>query len=163
MVCLKEIPSLIVYDFDGVMTDNRALIDENGVEYAFVNRSDGYGVRMIKEEIGIPQVIISTEINPIVIRRADKLGIPVINGVKKKEETLVSYCRENNFDLRTVFYIGNDLNDYAAMQMCGIKGCPADAEKEIKDISDIIVFSAKGGYGVVRELYRILEKYKNEQ
>ena len=40
-------PSLIVYDFDGVMTDNRVTVDEHGTEYVTVHRGDGYGVRMI--------------------------------------------------------------------------------------------------------------------
>ena len=33
--------SLIVYDFDGVMTDNRVYIDQNGNEMVKVNRADG--------------------------------------------------------------------------------------------------------------------------
>jgi len=59
---------LIVYDFDGVMTDNRVMVSEDGMESVMVSRADGLGINMIKE-IGMPQMILSTETNPV----ADKL------------------------------------------------------------------------------------------
>lgn len=155
-------PQLIVYDFDGVMTDNRALVDENGNESVFVHRGDGYGVRMIKDRLKILQVILSTEANSVVVRRAEKLNIPVIyNAGDSKQKILTNYCDANGFELSYVMYIGNDINDLEAMKLCGYRTCPADAEPEILDISDY-VFKAKGGYGVVRELYRILAEGKNE-
>lgn len=152
------IPSLIVYDFDGVMTDNRAMVDEHGNEYVIVHRGDGYGVRMIKDQLHIPQIILSTEVNPVVARRAEKLKIPVIhNAGDDKKTILASYCRDNGIAPEKVMYIGNDLNDYEAMMLCGYHACPADAEPEILAVCDF-VFAAKGGCGVIRELYRILSE-----
>lgn len=151
------LPQLIVYDFDGVMTDNRVLVDENGKESVNVHRGDGYAVRMIKTELKIPQIILSTETNSVVSRRAEKLKIPSIYGVgDEKKIILARYCQEQNIALSQVLYIGNDLNDYEAMGICGYCACPQDAEVEIIKIADF-VFSAKGGYGVVRELYRYLK------
>lgn len=151
-------PSLIVYDFDGVMTDNRVTVDENGKESVTVHRGDGWGVRMIKDELKIPQIILSTEANPVVVRRAEKLKIPVIhNAGDSKKQILEKYCADNNVELSGVMYIGNDLNDLEAMMICGFHASPADAEPEIHSVSDF-VFKAKGGYGVVRELYRILSE-----
>lgn len=155
-------PCLIVYDFDGVMTDNRVMIDENGKETVYVHRGDGYGVRMIKDELMIPQVILSTEANPVVVRRAEKLKIPAIyNAGDSKRNILANYCAGHGYDLFGVLYVGNDINDLEAMKLCGYRTCPADAEPEILDISDY-VFKARGGYGVVRELYRILAEGNNE-
>lgn len=57
--------------------------------------------------------------------------------------------------LENVLYIGNDLNDYNAMQLCGFCACPLDAEPEIRELANY-VFGVKGGYGVIRELYRLL-------
>ena len=149
-------PKLIVYDFDGVMTDNRVAVDENGKESVTVHRGDGWGVRMIKDDLKIPQIILSTEANPVVSKRAEKLRIPVIHNVgDSKRNILENYCSENGFTCSDVLYIGNDLNDFDAMMMCGFHACPADAEPEIKAVSDYI-FEAKGGYGVIRELYRLL-------
>ena len=150
----KEDIDLLVYDFDGVMTDNRVTLDENGKESATVSRGDGYGVGMIRKA-GIPQLILSTEVNPIVAHRAAKLKIPVIHNVPDKAVALKEYCEKEGFDLNKVFYIGNDLNDYAAMQLVGRIGAPADAEEEILEIADWIS-GKKGGYGVIRELARIL-------
>ncbi len=156
-------PQLIVYDFDGVMTDNRALLDENGKEAVFIHRGDGYGVRMIKDKLKIPQLILSTEENPIVAFRAKKLGIPVIyNAGDTKRQMLEKYCLNNGYDIKKTMYIGNDLNDAEVMSACGYRGCPSDSEPEILLMSDFR-FSARGGYGVVRELYRILTEGKNEQ
>jgi len=149
----KEI-HLIVYDFDGVMTNNKVTVDQNGVESVIVNRGDGYGVSRIKD-LAISQVIISTEVNEVVKHRAKKLGIPAIHGVGDKRCILQDYCVQNNIPLSQVLFIGNDLNDYDAMMSVGYPCCPADAEIEIREISKLI-FTSKGGEGVVRELYRYL-------
>lgn len=150
------LPSLIVYDFDGVMTDNRVSVDENGTESIMVHRGDGYGVRMIKDTLKIPQIILSTEANPCVVRRGEKLKIPVIyNACDSKKSILKNYCQKNNFTLSETLYVGNDLNDLDAMLLCGYHTCPSDAEPEILSVCDY-TFTSKGGYGVVRELYRIL-------
>ena len=143
---------LIVYDFDGVMTDNHVYLNQDGVEMAMCHRGDGLGVGIIRG-LGIDQVIISTEVNPIVARRAEKLNIPVIHKVKDKAQALTEYCAENEKDLGNVMYIGNDTNDLEAMKLAGIKGAPADAEPEILEIADW-VSTKNGGYGVIRELAR---------
>ena len=83
---------LIVYDCDGVLTDNRVLVDEDGREAAFFNRGDGTGISRIRKEYSICQIIISTETNPIVVKRGEKLGIEVINGVDDKAAALRQYC-----------------------------------------------------------------------
>ncbi len=142
----------IFYDFDGVMTDNRCLVDQNGVEAVFVNRSDGYAISKI-HELGIPQIIISTEKNPVVEKRAEKLGIPVIYGVTDKGNTIQAYCSEKGIQASKTLFIGNDLNDLSAFHIVGMRGAPADAEEEILSIADWIS-DQNGGDGVIRDLYR---------
>ena len=144
----------IYYDFDGVMTDNRVLIDQFGNESVFVNRGDGYAIARIKE-LGIPQVIISTEQNSVVERRAEKLRIPVIHGVNDKGEIIRKHSAENNVELHHAVFIGNDLNDMSAFQIVGFRGAPFDAESEIKELADW-VSDVKGGYGVIRSFYRFI-------
>ena len=85
---------MIAYDFDGVMTDNHVYLNQDGVEMAMCHRGDGLGVGIIKK-MGIQQVIISTETNPIVARRGEKLGIPVIHNVSDKAEALKEYHEKN--------------------------------------------------------------------
>ena len=153
--------NLIVYDFDGVMTDNRAILDQTGAESVIIHRGDGYGVRMIKDNLHISQIILSTEENPIVANRAEKLHIPVIHGVQDKKTVLEEYCEHHGISLENVLYVGNDLNDYEAMKLCGITLCPADAEPEILNYASTII-PVKGGAGVIRYLYRMLSDRDNE-
>lgn len=147
---------LIIYDFDGVLTDNRVLVDQYGNESVFANRGDGYGIARIKE-LGILQVIVSTETNAVVERRAEKLGIEVIHGVENKQAVVADFCNRVGIAPKNAMFIGNDLNDYDAMLYVGIRGCPKDAEKEILSISEWIS-NANGGYGVARDLYRYLSE-----
>ena len=152
---------LIVYDFDGVMTDNRVLVLEDGREGVVVNRSDGLGVNIIKQ-MGIQQIILSTEINPVVTARARKIGIPVFQGLTDKVATLVSYCKKHEMKLVRVAFVGNDINDLECMKLVGWPIAPADAYPEVKHIAKIIT-KAPGGFGVVREIAGILGGRKNNQ
>lgn len=145
---------LIVYDFDGVMTDNRVWVDEDGKEAVMVNRSDGLAVDRIRR-LGIRQIIISTEKNNVVERRAEKLGIEVIHDVEDKRTALKTYADSIGICLEQIMFIGNDINDLEALRIVGIAGAPKDAENEILEIAHWIS-SANGGCGVVRDLYRAI-------
>jgi 3-deoxy-D-manno-octulosonate 8-phosphate phosphatase (KDO 8-P phosphatase) len=145
---------LIVYDFDGVMTDNKVYIDQKGNEMVKVNRADGLGISEINK-MGIHQVIISTEKNPVVSARAEKLGILCLQGIENKKRALLNFCQENNFNLQNVAYVGNDINDLEAMEIVGTSFCPADSQESIKSICDQIL-ETNGGDGVIRELVNII-------
>jgi 3-deoxy-D-manno-octulosonate 8-phosphate phosphatase (KDO 8-P phosphatase) len=152
---LKSV-ELIIYDFDGVMTDNKVMVFSDGTEAVLANRSDGLAVKHIRE-MGIPQIIVSTEQNGVVLARAKKLGIPAVNDVPDKKTCISKYCSENKYELKKTIFIGNDLNDLEAMKSVGLPMCPKDAYPEIRKISKH-VFTKKGGEGVVRELADLLRK-----
>ena len=118
--------NLIVYDFDGVMTDNRVIVSQDGTEAVTVNRADGLGVDYLRNE-GIPQMILSTESNPVVQARAEKLGIEVVRNCRDKKRTLIREAEENGYDLSKVIFVGNDLNDLEAMKIVGYPVAPADS------------------------------------
>jgi 3-deoxy-D-manno-octulosonate 8-phosphate phosphatase (KDO 8-P phosphatase) len=141
---------LIVYDFDGVMTDNRVIVFQDGTEAVIVNRADGLGVDRLRI-LGVPQLILSTETNPVVKARATKLCIEVISSCSNKKLTLENYCAQNGYNLNKVMYIGNDLNDLEVMEVVGFPIAPADAHPKIKSVAKLITQS-KGGEGVIREL-----------
>jgi len=145
-----DIIKLLVYDFDGVMTDNKLYIDQDGNEMVQVSRADGLGVSEIRK-LGIEQMILSTEKNPVVSARAKKLGLNCLQGVKDKGQVLSQYCVEQRIPLEAVAYVGNDINDMEAMRMVGMTFCPADAHPDIKDFSSHVL-KTPGGEGVVREL-----------
>ena len=151
----KEI-DLVCYDFDGVMTDNRALVFGDGREGVFVNRADGLAVAAIKV-MGLPQLILSTEENQVVAARGEKLGIPVLQGVSDKRAALEAYAASNGHDLKRVVFVGNDINDLEAMEIVGIPIAPADGDEKVRRIARHTT-EARGGEGVVRELYEIINQ-----
>lgn len=147
-------PKVVVSDFDGVMTDNRVMVTEDGKEAVLVNRADGMGVEMLREQ-GIPVVVMSTETNPVVSARAKKLGVPVLQSLNDKERALREYCAGQGIKLCDVLYVGNDINDLSAMKISGYKVVPNDAYKQVKEIADVILTS-NGGYGVIREIAELV-------
>lgn len=145
---------LLIYDCDGVLTDNKVIVDENGNESVSFNRSDGLAINHIKK-LGLSQLVLSGEVNPVVTKRCEKLKIEAITGSDNKEMTMREYCEKRNISIKDVMFIGNDLNDLGPMHIAGYCGCPSDAEDEIKEISQWIS-TRKGGDGVIRELLRVI-------
>jgi YrbI family 3-deoxy-D-manno-octulosonate 8-phosphate phosphatase len=150
-------PKFIFYDFDGVLTDNRALLSESGQEYVFVNRSDGLAIGLIKSLLNIPQAIISTEKSNLSSARGEKLGIPVFNGVADKLETCKSICIDSGCSMTDAVFVGNDLNDIDVMKAVGWPLAPLDAHPEILELARVRL-NVNGGYGVVREIYSIIRE-----
>lgn len=141
---------LIVYDFDGVMTDNRAFLFADGSEAVKIHRGDGLAVSRIRKR-GIAQLILSSEKNEIVVVRGKKLQIPVLFGIDDKFSSLKKYCLEKNLDMSKVAFVGNDLNDLECMQNARWAIAPSDAYPQVKSIAHYVT-NAVGGAGVIREL-----------
>lgn len=146
----KIAPKLIVFDFDGVLTDNRVLVFDDGHEAVFCNRADGLGFHLLRKA-GFPVLILSTERNRVVAARAKKLNVPCLHGIGDKKLALQNYCRKRGVRLKDVLYVGNDVNDLAAMQSAGHCACPADAHPKVRALCHTILRS-RGGEGVAREL-----------
>ena len=140
----------IVFDFDGVLTDNKVYLNQDGKETVSCSRADGLAFDVLYK-LQKPAFILSTEKNPVVTSRAKKLKIPAIQGIKNKVDGIKQLAEKENFNLKNTLYVGNDLNDYRVMQICGYTACPADSHKKIKEISTIIL-KTLGGHGIVREL-----------
>ena len=139
-----------IFDFDGVLTNNYVLLGENGNESVSCSRADGLAFDVLNR-LNIPSFILSTEKNIVVTTRANKLKIPSIQGVPDKVLAIKKLAKNKNYGLKNILYVGNDLNDYLAMRLCGFTVCPADSHPKIKKISDICL-NTNGGDGVVREL-----------
>jgi 3-deoxy-D-manno-octulosonate 8-phosphate phosphatase (KDO 8-P phosphatase) len=149
MINLNEI-DILIFDFDGVLTNNLVYIDQEGKETVCCSRADGLAFDALRK-LGKLTYILSSEKNSIVASRAKKLKIPVIQGVSDKVDALTNLLQEKNISLNNVLYVGNDLNDYKVMKLCGFTACPFDSHIKIKEISDIVL-KGVGGNGVVREL-----------
>jgi 3-deoxy-D-manno-octulosonate 8-phosphate phosphatase (KDO 8-P phosphatase) len=141
---------VLIFDFDGVLTDNKVYINQDGNESISCSRSDGLAF-IVLEKLKKPTYIISTEKNKVVGVRAKKLKTPVLFGIQNKFEALKKLSIKKKFNLDRALYVGNDLNDYEALKLCGYSACPSDSHEKIKKISTFKLDS-KGGSGVVREL-----------
>jgi N-acylneuraminate cytidylyltransferase len=151
---LPETVELVVFDFDGVMTNNWVTVDQNGIEAVTANRGDGMGIGLLHKR-GIKTLVLSTEINPVVSARCQKLKIPVIQGVEDKPVVLKEYLSNNQIKPEFVVYVGNDINDVPCFPVVGCAVAVADAHFSALSQADLIL-SRKGGKGAVRELCDLL-------
>jgi N-acylneuraminate cytidylyltransferase len=141
---------LIVFDFDGVLTDNRVWVDENGHEQIAAYRSDSLGLKELVKA-GIQAVVISTETNPVVAARCQKLKLPHIQGINDKASALSAMLQEKNIDPQHVVFVGNDINDVQCFQLVGCAVVVSDAQPAAMRQADLVL-SQPGGHGAVREL-----------
>lgn len=141
---------LIAFDFDGVFTDNTVYVNESGVESVRCWRSDGLGLARLRS-VGVQAFIISTEVNPVVRVRAEKLKLPCKHGVDDKAAAILATCRELGIDPKATMFVGNDINDIPAFRCIGVPVGVADAHPEIHP--HILGSTRKpGGFGAVREV-----------
>ena len=146
--------SLLVLDFDGVMTDNRVLVDESGTEAVYCHRGDGLGIAQLPAA-GVEVVVLSTEKNPVVAARCQKLGIEYMQGLDDKLSALKEMVQKRSILPTQVAYVGNDINDLDCMQWVGMPIAVANAVTAVKEISTAVTYR-KGGRGAVREVCELI-------
>jgi N-acylneuraminate cytidylyltransferase len=156
---LPDKVELVILDFDGVLTDNRVWVREDGVEMVAANRSDSWGVGLLKKA-GLKVVILSTEPNPVVAARARKMGVPVYHGIQDKAAALPGLLTEFDVKAENTIYVGNDTNDTPCFPLVACALAPSDAQPDARRCADRIL-SRSGGHGAVRELCdMLLERLK---
>jgi len=141
---------LVVFDFDGVMTDDRVFVDETGRETVACSRGDGMGLDLLKK-MGVPVVVISKETNPVVEARCRKIGIPCHTSVDHKVRVFETVVNELGLSFEDVIYVGNDVNDIDCIKLAGCGVAVSDAHDEVLSIAEVVL-SKPGGRGAVREL-----------
>ena len=151
---LKEIAKkvkLIAFDVDGVMTDGSLTFIENGQEIKTFSAKDGLGVVMLAKANLITSIITARE-NMTVKNRAQMLDIKELYmGAKNKVIALEELKEKYNLNYEEIAYMGDDLPDMCVLEKVGLKCCPNDAVKRVKEICNFIS-SFNGGKGAVREL-----------
>ncbi len=141
---------LIILDVDGTLTDGGIYYDNEGREFKKFSVKDGLGI-IQTQQTGIDFMILTGRSSSIVEKRAKELKVKYLfQGILDKTAFLLDFFNERNIPTSKVAYIGDDLNDYEAMQLVALKACPADAVPEIREISNFIL-SRNGGDGAVRE------------
>lgn len=152
---------LLVFDFDGVFTDNSVYVSQEGIESVRCWRSDGLGLARLRN-LGVHLQIVSTEINPVVTTRAQKLKIPCKQGIEDKAAAIAEICKELGIDPAYTMFVGNDINDIPAFNSVGIPVAVADAYPET-DQHVLFNTDKPGGYGAVREVCDLIYFAKQDQ
>ena len=146
----------VVFDFDGVFTDDAVYVTQEGVEMIRCWRGDGLGLRKL-DALGIGSAVLSTEVNPVVGVRAAKLRIRCLQGLPDKRATLDALAAEVGIPLREFAYVGNDINDLLCFEGVGL---PVAVSNAHPDVLGSVRYRTEtpGGFGAVREVCDSFER-----
>ncbi len=153
---MPETIKLIICDFDGVVTDNLVMTDQDGRESVLASRSDSMHIKTLREK-GIELMILSSEPNPVVMARAKKMSVEAIHnvGLQDKGRVMRELLEQKNINAENVVYIGNDLNDLPCFEVAGWSVAVADAYPEVIRAADHVL-TKTGGHGAIRELCELI-------
>ncbi len=159
--CAEALPErlgAVVFDFDGVFTDDRVMVGEDGRESVRCSRSDGMGISLLRRaRPEIRLLVLSAEINGVVSARCKKLGIECLQGIEYKPAALQEWLREQGVDASETVYVGNDVNDLECMGLVGCGLAVRDAHPDVLAAASGVL-PARGGRGAVRALTDIILK-----
>jgi YrbI family 3-deoxy-D-manno-octulosonate 8-phosphate phosphatase len=141
---------LVVFDFDGVFTDNTVYVSQDGAESVRCWRGDGLGLAKL-EQSGIASAIVSTETNPVVAARARKLAMRCVQGCDDKLTAVRTLAADLGVALDEVAFVGNDINDLACLEAVGVPIVVQDAHADVRHVA-LYRTDARGGCGAVREV-----------
>ena len=160
---LKPLPSFadihtVAFDFDGVFTDNKVWVDQEGRESVCCDRGDGLAFDFVRAfqrqgKLNAEFFILSKETNPAVLVRARKLKLDCQHGVGNKLAFMRDYLTKRFPKVPNPFagliYVGNDLNDLPLMQSAGYAVAPMDAHSMVREMAHLVL-EQRGGEGFVR-------------
>ena len=147
---LKFITTFI-FDYDGVMTDGKVILTNDGDGLRTGHVKDGYALQYAAKK-GYKIVVISGGVSNAIHKRFDILNIfDVFTGVSNKAEVYDEYLKKNKLKNEEILFMGDDIPDYQLMCKAGVACCPADASEEIKSVA-LYISGIKGGEGCVRDV-----------
>ncbi len=150
---------IFLTDVDGVLTDGKIILDNNGNEMKFFDVKDGHGIKMLKR-YGIEVGLITGRESEVVLHRAKELGITIVyQKAFKKVEILEKILREQHLSRLEVAYCGDDIVDIPVLKRVGVAFTVNNAVDECKNIADYITHR-NGGNGAIREITDLILKAK---
>jgi 3-deoxy-D-manno-octulosonate 8-phosphate phosphatase (KDO 8-P phosphatase) len=148
---------LVIFDVDGVLTDGRIVLDDNGVEYKFFDVKDGHGMKLL-QRAGVKAALLTGRESRVVAHRAEELGVTIVHqGAKKKMAPYEQIIADLGLTDRQVAYAGDDLVDLPVMRRVGLAMAPADAIAEVRAAADLVT-KAAAGRGAAREMCEFILK-----
>lgn len=146
---------LIGFDIDGVFTDGRFYLADNGVESKAFFTQDGFGIRRILDA-GFEIAVISGRQSKAVDRRMAELGVKhVFQGCRDKVHAFEALAEELGIDMLETAFVGDDSPDLPLLQRVGFPIAVANAVEEVKAGCSYTT-AARGGAGAVREVCELI-------
>ena len=152
---------LFLMDCDGVLTDARIWVLENGEDQKSFSTRDGLGLELL-HRAGIRSGVISGRVSSALTRRAEKLGMSYVRqGCEDKKQAFAEIVADAGLANADVAFAGDDLNDIPLMRQSGLAIAVADAALETRQHAHYIT-EAPGGHGAVREAIELILKAQNK-
>lgn len=152
---------MVALDVDGVLTDGKLYIFQNGEAVRGFHIKDGYAIQLANKH-GLEVMIISGSGDDAVHSRFEKLGVKEIHlNIKDKKTKLSEILHAKGIDPQNVLYMGDDMPDLLVMDWVGLSACPADAATEVRLAANYIS-PIKGGEGCVREVIEKIMKLQDK-
>jgi 3-deoxy-D-manno-octulosonate 8-phosphate phosphatase (KDO 8-P phosphatase) len=146
---------LVGFDVDGVFTDGRFYISDEGVETKAFFTQDGFGVRQLLNA-GIEVVIISGRKSKAVDIRMGELGVThVVQGCRDKVAAFDKLAEKLGVSNDRTAFVGDDIPDLLLLRHVGFSFAVANAVPAVQAECDVIT-SASGGFGAVREVCELI-------
>lgn len=146
---------LVAFDIDGVFTDGRFYLSDDGVESKTFNTQDGFGVRQLINA-GVEVAVISGRQSAAVALRMAELGVQyVVQGCTDKIAALQDLLANFDFSLAECAYVGDDVPDLPLLREVGVSIAVANAVAAVREECDYTT-TAKGGFGAVREVSELI-------
>ncbi|MGA2525868.1 MAG: HAD-IIIA family hydrolase [Smithellaceae bacterium] len=151
---LKDI-KLLILDVDGVMTDGRIIMDDDGREMKNFDVRDGHGLKII-QRYGVKVALLTGRESEVVQHRARDLEIKeVYQGALNKKDVFEKILLKHNLPATAVAFLGDDIVDIPVLRRVGFSAAVADALDVVKKSVDYIT-NNRGGHGAVREICEMI-------
>lgn len=138
---------LFALDFDGVFTDGKVYLNQDGVETVVCSRRDSLGMNLLKKE-GIKFVVLSMEPNPIVAKRCEKLKIEMLYSPDDKLSLFKDLIKREKVKIEEVAYMGDDLNDLDCLKYAGTAFTVKDGALECLKAADYVTERQSGDHAL---------------
>ena len=146
---------ILIMDVDGVMTDGRIIINDDGRETKNFDVRDGHGIKLV-QRYGIEVALLTGRQSEVVKHRANELGITEVHQkIFNKKEVFAKILQKNNLNANQAAFIGDDIIDIPVLKEAGFSATVADAIDIVKKTVDYVTKN-KGGRGAVREVCEML-------
>lgn len=154
---LKKL-KLVAFDFDGVFTDGKVILNQDGIESVTCSRKDSMGIHLLKQA-GLKVIVISSEQNPVMAKRCQKMGIKCHQTTAEKLLLLKRVLAGASITFSETAFVGDDVNDLGCLRAVGIAVTVADGHPECKKTADHIT-TKNGGDHAVREICDLVLKFR---